>query len=73
MKTKQPGMCGAPGGYRRWKSLGRLPHDARNRLLNEPRLVNPTAWHTSVTVRLRGAQQVLGPLDPALRDVRRPA
>ena len=52
MNTKHPGMCGAPAAYRRWKSLGLSPTTARNRLLNEPRLENPTAWHTSVTVRL---------------------
>ena len=53
MKTKQPGMCGAPSrrtgaGTR----SGVSPTTSRNRLLNEPRLEKPTAWHTSVTVRL---------------------
>ena len=52
MKTKQPGMCGAPSAYRRWNSLGVSPTTVRNRLLNEPRLENPTAKQTSVTVRL---------------------
>ena len=46
-------MCGAPvAAYRRWNSLGVSPTSSRNRLLNEPRLENPTAWQTSVTVRL---------------------
>ena len=36
---------------RRWNSLGLSPVISRNRLLNEPRLLNPTAWQTSVTVR----------------------
>ena len=33
------------------RSLGVSPTRSRNRLLNEPRLENPTAWQTSVTVR----------------------
>ena len=46
-------MCGAPvAAYLRWNSLGVSPTSSRNRLLNEPRLENPTAWQTSVTVRL---------------------
>ena len=46
-------MCGAPvAAYLAWNSLGLSPTTARNRLLNEPRLEKPTAWHTSVTVRL---------------------
>jgi len=53
MNTKHPGMCGAPlAAQRRWNSLGVSPTNSRNRLLNEPRLEKPTAWHTSVTVRL---------------------
>jgi len=52
MKTKHPGMCGAPAAaYLRWNSLGVSPTSSRNRLLNDPRLENPTAWQTSVTVR----------------------
>jgi hypothetical protein len=52
MNTKHPGMRGAPvAAYRRWKSLGDSPTSARNRLLNDPRLLKPTAWQTSVTVR----------------------
>ena len=53
MNTKHPGMCGAPdAAHRRWNSLGVSPTSSRNRLENEPRLVKPTAWQTSVTVRL---------------------
>ena len=53
MNTKHPGMRGAPAAaQRRWNSLGVSPANSRNRLLNEPRLLRPTAWHTSVTVRL---------------------
>ena len=52
MKTKHPGMCGAPAtAYLRWNSLGVSPTSSWNRLLNDPRLENPTAWQTSVTVR----------------------
>ena len=52
MKTTHPGMCGAPdAAYRLWNSLGLSPTTERKRLLKEPRLVKPTAWHTSVTVR----------------------
>ena len=64
-------MRGAPvAAYRDWKSLGVSPTTARKRLLNEPRLVKPTLWHTSVTVRFV-EQKVLRPLDPAPRDVLR--
>ncbi len=53
MKMKQPGIRGAPSAaYRLWNSLGDSPTSSRNRLLNEPRLEKPTAWQTSVTVRL---------------------
>ena len=45
-------MCGAPSAYRRWNSLGEQPTSSLNRLLNEPRLENPTARQTYVTVRL---------------------
>ena len=69
MKTKQPGMCGAPWAYRPWNSLALSPTSRRNRLLNDPRLENPTAKHTSVTVRFVAAQQVLRTFDPALRHV----
>ena len=53
MNTQQPGIRGAPvAAYRRWNSLGVSPTSSRNRLLNEPSELNPTAWQTSVTVRL---------------------
>ena len=53
MKMKQPGILGAPSAaYRFSNSLGDSPTSCRNRLLNAPRLEKPTAWHTSVTVRL---------------------
>ena len=53
MNTKHPGMRGAPvAAQRRWNSLGVSPTSSRNRLLKEPRLEKPTAWQTSVTVRL---------------------
>src|ERR687891_735584 len=46
-------MRGAPvADQRRWNWLGVSPTSSRNRVLNEPRLENPTAWQTSVTVRL---------------------
>ena len=53
MNTKHPGIRGAPvAAYLAWNSLGVSPTSSRNRLLNEPRLEKPTAWQTSVTVRL---------------------
>ena len=53
MKTWQPGMRGAPSAaYLAWNWLGLSPVTWRKRLLKDPRLLNPTAWHTSVTVRL---------------------
>ena len=71
MKTKQPGMCGAPSAYRRWNSLGVSPTSSRNRLLNDPRLEKPDDVADLGHGQVGGAQQVLGALDPALRDVRR--
>jgi hypothetical protein len=51
MKTKQPGMRGAPvAAQRRWNALGVSPTGSRNRVENEPRPEKPTAWQTSVTV-----------------------
>ena len=52
MKTKQPGMRGAPASaQRRWNSRGVSPTTSWNRAENEPRLEEPTAWQTSVTER----------------------
>jgi hypothetical protein len=52
MNTK-PGMWGTPWAAKRsWYSDGDTPTSWRNRLLNDPRLLNPTSMHTSVTVRL---------------------
>ena len=52
MKTRQPGIRGASAPQRCWNSRGLSPTMARKRELNEPRLVKPTAWQTSVTLRL---------------------
>ena len=70
MNTKQPGMCGAPASaYRVWKARGLSPTSARNRLLNEPRLEKPDRVAHLGDGEVRRAQQVLGSLDPPLRDV----
>src|SRR3954453_17521545 len=45
-------MCGAFPPYRRWNCEGVSPTTSRKRLLNDPRLLNPTAKQASVTVRL---------------------
>ena len=59
-------MCGAPAtAYLRWNSLGVSPTSSWNRLLNDPRLENPTAWQTSVTVRFV-ARRSWARLDPPL-------
>ncbi len=52
MSTKQPGIRGAWAPHRCWNWRGVSPTMSLNRVLNEPRLLNPTAWQTSVTLRL---------------------
>ena len=71
MKTKQPGIRGAPSAaYRLWNSLGDSPTSSRNRLLNEPRLEKPDRVADLGDGQVGGAEQVLGALDPALGEVR---
>jgi hypothetical protein len=50
--SAKPGIRGAFAPQRRWKSRGLSPTISRNLALNDPRLLNPTDVHTSVTVRL---------------------
>src|SRR5581483_1450143 len=50
---KQPGIGGGPPSrpISARYALGDVPTSSRKRVLNEPRLLNPTRRHTSVTVR----------------------
>ena len=58
---KQPGTGGGPprSTERRRYSLGEHPTSSVNRELNDPRLVKPTRWQISVTVRLAARSRSL--------------
>src|SRR5713101_4511059 len=58
MRTKQPGMGGAPADALRY-SVGDIPTRARKRELKEPTLSNPTRKQISVMVRLAARSRSL--------------
>src|SRR3982075_3248232 len=58
MRTKQPGMGGAPAEALRY-SVGDIPTRARKRELKEPTLSNPTRKQISLMVRLAARSRSL--------------
>src|SRR6202165_6315711 len=58
MRTKQPGMGGAPADAFRY-SVGDMPTRSRKRELKEPTLSNPTRKQISVMVRLAARSRSL--------------
>src|SRR5437588_10049113 len=58
MRTKQPGMGGAPAEALRY-SVGDMPTRSRKRELKEPTLSNPTRKQISVMVKLASRSRSL--------------